>query len=216
MPNLDLDILKIFHGDTPVLKVMQGDTTVWLPYDSQVEYIESTGSEYINTGVIPTTDIRLTIDGSFPVTSGSNLIFGTIQLVNGTYRRFHLGINTNTFMGGIGTNNGNIMSANTNRYTFQISGKAGRAYVGSSYYAGNTTYPTIPIYLFARNYDGSASNMHRFRMYSAHIYSYGSDAKLMDFIPVRKGQVGYLYDKVSGQLFGNAASSGSFTLGADI
>lgn len=29
MPNLDLSIVKIMHGDTPVLRIMQGDTLVW-------------------------------------------------------------------------------------------------------------------------------------------------------------------------------------------
>lgn len=38
---------------------------------------------------------------------------------------------------------------------------------------------------------------------------------LGDFIPVRVGQVGYMYDKVSGQLFGNAGT-GEFILGPDI
>lgn len=36
-----------------------------------------------------------------------------------------------------------------------------------------------------------------------------------DFIPVRVGQTGYLYDRVSGQLFGNLGS-GDFILGPDI
>ena len=36
-----------------------------------------------------------------------------------------------------------------------------------------------------------------------------------DMIPVRKGNIGYMYDKVSGQLFGNSGT-GSFTLGPDI
>jgi hypothetical protein len=35
-----------------------------------------------------------------------------------------------------------------------------------------------------------------------------------DFIPVRVGQVGYMYDKISGQLFSNAGT-GNFILGAD-
>jgi hypothetical protein len=37
---------------------------------------------------------------------------------------------------------------------------------------------------------------------------------LFDFIPVRKGTVGYMYDRVSGKLFGNAGS-GDFVLGPD-
>jgi hypothetical protein len=37
---------------------------------------------------------------------------------------------------------------------------------------------------------------------------------VLDLIPVRVGQTGYMYDKVSGQLFGNAGT-GSFILGPD-
>lgn len=36
-----------------------------------------------------------------------------------------------------------------------------------------------------------------------------------DFIPVRVGNVGYMYDEVSGQLFGNAGT-GEFILGPDV
>lgn len=41
------------------------------------------------------------------------------------------------------------------------------------------------------------------------------DEIILDFIPVRKDGVGYMYDRVSGQLFGNAGT-GSFILGPDI
>jgi hypothetical protein len=41
-----------------------------------------------------------------------------------------------------------------------------------------------------------------------------NNSKIADFIPVRVGQVGYMYDKVSGTLFGNAGT-GSFILGSD-
>lgn len=41
----------------------------------------------------------------------------------------------------------------------------------------------------------------------------GNDMK-MDFIPVRKGNVGYMFDRVSGQLFGNAGT-GAFIIGPD-
>ena len=42
-----------------------------------------------------------------------------------------------------------------------------------------------------------------------------SGGLLLDFIPVRVGTVGYLYDRVSGKLFGNAGT-GDFVLGPDI
>ena len=38
---------------------------------------------------------------------------------------------------------------------------------------------------------------------------------VLDLIPVRKDGVGYMYDRVSGRLYGNAADSGAFILGPD-
>jgi hypothetical protein len=51
------------------------------------------------------------------------------------------------------------------------------------------------------------------RIYSWKIYS--SNTLIMDLIPVRIGQIGYMYDKVSGKLFGNSGT-GQFILGNDI
>ena len=50
------------------------------------------------------------------------------------------------------------------------------------------------------------------RMYFCEIYD-GSTI-VRSFVPVRVGQVGYLFDRVSGQLFGNAGT-GAFTIGPD-
>ena len=51
------------------------------------------------------------------------------------------------------------------------------------------------------------------RCFSSKIYQLG--VLVRDFIPVRKGTVGYLYDRVSGKLFGNAGT-GAFTYGNDL
>jgi hypothetical protein len=44
---------------------------------------------------------------------------------------------------------------------------------------------------------------------------YRSEQLVRDFIPVRVGQTGYLYDKVSRKLFGNSGT-GDFILGNDV
>ena len=43
---------------------------------------------------------------------------------------------------------------------------------------------------------------------------YDGSTLVRDFIPVRIGQTGYLFDKVSRQLFGNSGT-GNFILGPD-
>ena len=50
------------------------------------------------------------------------------------------------------------------------------------------------------------------RIYSCRIRVGG--VIIRDYIPVRKGTVGYLYDRVTGELFGNAGT-GDFALGPD-
>jgi hypothetical protein len=72
----------------------------------------------------------------------------------------------------------------------------------------------FPLYLFAANVSDTAS----FMSYGKRIYgckiTEGSEV-VADFIPVRKGTVGYLYDRVSGKLFGNDGT-GDFVLGPDV
>ena len=50
------------------------------------------------------------------------------------------------------------------------------------------------------------------RIYSAKMVS--NRVSIFDFVPVRKGNIGYMYDRVSGQLFGNQGT-GAFIIGPD-
>jgi hypothetical protein len=63
-------------------------------------------------------------------------------------------------------------------------------------------------------FGSSASNRRivNAKLFSAKIYN--NDDVVRDFIPVRVGNVGYLYDRVSGQLFGNDGTGG-FIVGPD-
>jgi CO dehydrogenase/acetyl-CoA synthase alpha subunit len=51
------------------------------------------------------------------------------------------------------------------------------------------------------------------KIFAFKLYNTNGDL-LGDYIPVRVGTVGYLYDRVSGKLFGNAGT-GDFVLGPD-
>lgn len=53
------------------------------------------------------------------------------------------------------------------------------------------------------------------KIFSVKITNEVTGETVFDLIPVRKGEVGYLYDKVSGGLFGNIAGKGAFELGPD-
>lgn len=70
------------------------------------------------------------------------------------------------------------------------------------------------------NFNLFAATSGQYQMYGRIYYcklwrtTNGVDTMLRDFIPVRVGQVGYMYDRVSGQLFGNQGT-GNFVLGPD-
>lgn len=75
--------------------------------------------------------------------------------------------------------------------------------------------PTLTIYIGGANvgYSSSVGKPPQHYFYGAQI-TQGSEL-IMDFIPVRVGQIGYMYDKISHKLFGNSGT-GDFILGPDI
>lgn len=181
-------------------------------YGAEIEYLESNGTgQYINTNIIPTSATTFTVDMS--ITNTGDVQNGLIQYVSGTNQRFHLGKYQGYFQGGIGTVYKDCTSHNTNRHTFSLIGSGTIKIDNSSYSCAALGTVTIPIFIFGRNTNGMANCFIAGKLYSSKIYN--SSELVMDLIPVRVGQVGYLYDKVSDTLFGNSGT-GSFTLGPDI
>jgi hypothetical protein len=82
--------------------------------------------------------------------------------------------------------NGQLTRSESNMYIFDIN-------------SGNSTYADSPSYV---------------KMYSFKIYD-GNNNLRLDMIPVRVGTTGYMYDRVSGRLFGNLGTGG-FGIGNDI
>jgi hypothetical protein len=70
-----------------------------------------------------------------------------------------------------------------------------------------TTPYNCPIYAFGNPKIKVAMRLKYLKIYE-------NNELVQDLIPVRKGTIGYMYDKVSGQLFENIGS-GSFILGPD-
>ena len=65
------------------------------------------------------------------------------------------------------------------------------------------------IYAFRNNVqtEGASCNIYSIKIWDNNIL-------VRDLIPVRKGNIGYMYDRVSGQLFGNQGT-GDFVIGPD-
>ena len=194
---------------------MSSSRLVRLPYDAEIEYLESSGTQYIDTDFSPNQNTNIYTE-VYVRNNETHRIFETrdyddmdrsfgIIIFNEVNKQAQLRRWGRTFKRGKYLGKLNIRQNGRNLYINN-----------SLITTGNTVNFSInrTILLFALN-----CPMHEhyteqsvFRCYRFTIYN--NDLMVSDFIPVRVGQVGYMYDKVSGQLFGNNGT-GSFILGPD-
>ena len=187
-----------------------------LPYDAEIEYLESSFTQYIDTLVKITESFKSEIYGYFVSRRRFDNLLGCtddqsygygIPCAISTDNRFYaqFGNATRIFGTSALTLTKVITSIENGNATIDCEGTT------SSYSVGNQI-PTNTLYMFARNYNGSPSGEANARIYYCKLWNDG--LLVRDFIPVRVGTVGYMYDRVSGELFGNAGT-GDFVLGND-
>ena len=190
-----------------------------LPYDAEVEYLESTGTQYIDIGAIIPPDVDFEFTGSIVSDVANGCIFGETygfawaatnpgySLATTTYGRIYLryGDSTATTIGRTSIGLGNTFTASLSGTSFQVNGQSVATVARISSFAGIVSSMAV----FRRNYIGAFNPA-----YSAVRINNLKFGNLFDLIPVRVGTVGYLYDRVSGALFGNAGT-GDFVLGPD-
>jgi hypothetical protein len=196
------------------------------PYDAEVEYLESTGTQWIDTGVMPDYTLTATFDVEVLPTTTLIRFSGSRVRENPSFM-FSLS-NTAGLINDYGSGrDGNRLilgSFNPSNHIGHLSLEFGNRYIknlstGQTIISGSTVGPTSaglpprPMLLWALQdntvvLDGSIG-----RIFSVRYFKQNSLVR--DFIPVRKDNVGYMYDKVSSKLFGNAGT-GKFVLGADL
>lgn len=185
-----------------------------LPYDAEVEYLESAGNCIISTDFIPTGDdirirTKVLYKGYTDNTAWAAWFKASTNEESNAYRIIRDNTSTNKVFlyngskanGGavgynIALNNIYNIDFNRNKYTINTSSGNLSTLKGTE----NSGY----LYLFSPKFKGA---FFYFQLWK-------DDVLMLDLIPVRKGNVGYMYDKVSGQLFGNAGT-GQFILGPD-
>lgn len=193
-----------------------------LPYDAKVEYLEGSGTQYIDTGVKVSSSVKFDITMSFASSPGQ-FFGGRVALGNSQMSIFWSNSESKLeYRFGNKLTNSFMSFVIDTIYRFANLGSVNSCNI---YYGNSTKTITVTnntftsnnnFYLVKTNQNGTAGgnlSNYRPRLYSAKLYV--SSVLVFDGIPVRVGQVGYLYDKVSGQLFGNAGT-GDFTLGNDI
>lgn len=188
-----------------------------LPYDAEIEYLESTGTQYIDTGV--NADSKIGYQLTAQATQSTVQRMGAIVLSPSVIRH-HIsvpeadtynnlvgfGFNVNVYSGGIMDANVHIFTMSAVRGVCLVDNVQLASFQAQSFDCGMNWLA------FARNSDQGITGASMRIM--ALILTY-NEVWVRDFIPVRKGNVGYMYDKISKKLFGNKGT-GDFLLGPDV
>lgn len=183
------------------------------PYDSEVEYLESSENQFIDTGIIISSNIGILAD--IQMTNSVGWFFGGGEgyLIN----EFGIMTDANYSIFRFGNKEVRLTPLrNTEKITFDNLENPNVLKVGNLIYT--TTYNTFTsaatIYLFTnKRINTAVRGTVGLRIFYFKIYYSG--ILVRDFIPVRKGNIGYMYDKVSGKLFENKGT-GNFILGQDV
>lgn len=198
-------ITVTYQGFTDTFTVV---VTAALPYDAEIEYLESTGTQYIDTGISPHQNIALEIKWKNPTSQTGKYLFGSGTSTNDCIRAYISNSGTWRFGGA----SKSLTVTDTTERTATVN-KNGLTVNGTTYsYTGTvgTFSSTVTIKVFAGATGQSPIST---RIYYLKIWDNGTLVR--DFIPVRVGSVGYMYDRVSGTLFGNDGT-GDFILGPDV
>ena len=215
----------------------ESNIKVLIPNEYQeVEYIESTGTQWFNTGVYPTNKTRAEIDIELTKVENSfKFIMGTRNTTKDEFNRFDLikyEINNEIhFNFGYTKNATRVMlekyiPSAGKRSKFIVDGKEQKLIIDEklieySNVDNSEIKINYPLYLLTTIY-GDQVNMASTKMYaiSAKLYSttiYDDDKLVRDFVPCYRksdGVIG-LYDRVENKFYTNLGT-GSFQKGEDI
>lgn len=194
----------------------------YLEIYQRIEYLESTGTQYISTNIIPnsetgigvkylindiqdrymvglrdtTGDTRWCIGTSFASSGSSGIYYG--------YGTFNDGLRpSSTSINNIHTSFLNYFNSKTfiiDNYSYNIPNSL-------------SFIPQNDIRLFGSSGINGSYSSWIGRIYECKITQ--DNELICDFIPVRKNGVGYMYDKISGLFFSNKGTD-EFILGPDI
>jgi len=188
-----------------------------LPYDAEIEFLQSSGTQYIDTGIKVTSNPKAVVElmqvtsqdsdywgNSFPSayvnTDGmfsAHFFYGGIAAWRYGNKRYDAGASWR-----VGLNK--KFKIETGRMLILNDGEQG--YDMGNDFVYSPDQKNIDIFR-SRETSYSSWKLYTFKLFDA-------GELVRDYIPVRIGTTGYLYDKVSGELFANAGT-GAFILGPD-
>ena len=188
-------------------------TAAWsgkaLPYDAELKYLESTGTQYIL--------FDESINGiDIEILPSDNNDYGAVGRWNGGSRCDTIGYTRFNGRGFYVKSARNISQV----YLYDLEEKIRHITVhgeavtidGKSFNINGSWDSALFALFGCYNWSTKVVDALSCKIGSCKLYF--DDVLVFDFAPVRVGSVGYMYDRVSGQLFGNAGT-GSFIIGPD-
>ena len=193
-----------------------------LPYDAEVEYLESTSTskQYIDTGITDSWDgLVVTLDISVTDDTEERDFFGSIDPMGGyNYAGCFRNLNKNFILQigkpyvRYGQNDGgrHIHIYDAINKTCSLDGSTTPASTLAWRGSGNNTFKLFQRVFINGNIQSPSDN----KLYASQFVKDG--VLVRDYIPVRVGNTGCLYDKVTNALFYNANPNGiPFLFGND-
>lgn len=183
---------------------------------TQLEYIKSSGTQYIDTGFKPNQDTKIVIGMAFFGSAGENVLGSRNSSSDATNRfgiiTFGSSSKIGSFFGSTATQS---ISLDSSIHNYTLS-KAGLSVDGMSYGGAYTASfsCTYPITLFAWNNGSNGIVKNSSKIVDCKIFS--GEVLVRNFIPCKNssGVIG-LYDVIENQFYQNAGT-GSFVAGAEV
>lgn len=218
------DMTKAYVGSTEVSKAYLGDELVWggsspaLPYDAEVEYLQSSGTQYINLPMSVAKSKYFEVDMYFrPIYKNTQTIAVMSARPYAQFEATFYSYNSSTGKITYASRIGNVTTSGAwngivgreNHFILSTEGKTNDK--------GTYTALSRPLTAAITGFKlfGSYQNASRYPIAFHKVKITAGTTVLYDLVSVRKDGVGYMYDTISRELFGNGGT-GSFTLGNDV
>lgn len=201
----------------------------------EVEYLESSGTQYIDTGMTATFGSNYEYDLDFMLMSASSLYAGGIFYTSGTYAYNWLNFTSGGYNSSTTTHRfyynwaqiptnlspGTPKTEANVRYVVRFLGSNKNAYLNDSAIgtigAGGSSSPNLNPYLFGINGNNTVTNRGSVRIYSYVRKNSSTNEEYQHLVPCYRtsDDVAGMYDLVSGNFLTNAGT-GTFAVGADV
>ena len=187
-----------------VKRILSGDNVLWKKSGlTFIEYIETSGTQYIDTGVVPNQNSRVICDFQATDKDSENHIFGS--RASSSSRAFAFSIRgTGTWRFGYGSGYTGSKVADTNRHIVDVN-KNVCTLDGSVLYTKDYEEFVGAYTIYISAVKASSIYEGRAKIYSCQIYDDGT--LIRDLVPCinSDGEAG-MWDKLNGVFYGNAGS----------